>query len=162
MFVIELHVFSWARDHRDCRREPENMSQAHKALDPACKIGTVHGNGGSIMVWGVFSWHCLGSLMRVPTSLSAIRYVEFLGNHLRVFVLFCFPHATKERPDLNHIKHLWNVLEQGGKGHHTPPTNLNELWWRGHRGEKKDGEKEEETNKMEKVNEMAERENMSA
>ncbi|GFT57942.1 transposable element Tcb2 transposase [Trichonephila clavipes] len=31
-------------------------------------------------------------------------------------------------PELNHIKHLWDILEQGVKGHHTTPTNLTELW----------------------------------
>ncbi|GFW81438.1 uncharacterized protein TNCV_377861 [Trichonephila clavipes] len=28
--------------------------QAHEAMDPACQVGTVQGNGGSIMVKGVF------------------------------------------------------------------------------------------------------------
>ncbi|GFV26719.1 transposable element Tcb2 transposase [Trichonephila clavipes] len=31
-------------------------------------------------------------------------------------------------PDLNSIEHLWDALELGGKGHHTAPTNLTELW----------------------------------
>ncbi|GFW78459.1 HTH_Tnp_Tc3_2 domain-containing protein [Trichonephila clavipes] len=30
-------------------------SQFHEALDPACQVETVHGHGGSIIVWGVFS-----------------------------------------------------------------------------------------------------------
>ncbi|GFU26546.1 transposable element Tc1 transposase [Trichonephila clavipes] len=46
--------------------------QAHKPVDPVCQIGTVKGHGGSNMVQDVFSWHCLGSLVRVPTSLNAI------------------------------------------------------------------------------------------
>ncbi|GFX15531.1 integrase catalytic domain-containing protein [Trichonephila clavipes] len=50
--------------------------QAHEAIDPACQVGTVQGYGGSIVVWGVFSWQFLGSVVRVPTSLNAIRYVE--------------------------------------------------------------------------------------
>ncbi|GFS78614.1 transposable element Tcb2 transposase [Trichonephila clavipes] len=31
-------------------------------------------------------------------------------------------------PDLNPIKYLWKILEQGVKGHHTSSTNLTELW----------------------------------
>ncbi|GFX49850.1 transposable element Tc1 transposase [Trichonephila clavipes] len=31
-------------------------------------------------------------------------------------------------PELNPIKHLWDVLKQGVKGHHTLLTNLTELW----------------------------------
>ncbi|GFW04685.1 transposable element Tcb1 transposase [Trichonephila clavipes] len=46
------------------------------------------------MVWGIFSWHCLGSLMRIPTSLSAIRYVELLGDHIHPFVLFYYLHGN--------------------------------------------------------------------
>ncbi|GFX15892.1 transposable element Tcb2 transposase [Trichonephila clavipes] len=30
--------------------------------------------------------------------------------------------------DLNPIEHLWDVLEQGIKGHHATPTNLTGLW----------------------------------
>ncbi|GFU64923.1 transposable element Tcb2 transposase [Trichonephila clavipes] len=31
-------------------------------------------------------------------------------------------------PDLNPTEPLWDVLEQGLKGHHTAPTSLKELW----------------------------------
>ncbi|GFV80678.1 hypothetical protein TNCV_4618401 [Trichonephila clavipes] len=36
-------------------------------------------HGGSIMVWGVHSWNCLGSLERVPTSLNAVRWRQHLS-----------------------------------------------------------------------------------
>ncbi|GBN80547.1 Transposable element Tcb2 transposase [Araneus ventricosus] len=63
-------------------------------MDPACQVGTVQGRGGSIMVWGVFSWQFLGSLVLVPISLNAIRYVELLGGHLYPFMLYCHPHGN--------------------------------------------------------------------
>ncbi|GBN83292.1 Transposable element Tcb2 transposase [Araneus ventricosus] len=68
--------------------------QAHEAVDPAYKVGTVQGHGGSIMVWGVSSWQFLGSLVLVPTSLNAIRYVELLGDHLHPFMLYYHPHGN--------------------------------------------------------------------
>ncbi|GFW42478.1 uncharacterized protein TNCV_4256731 [Trichonephila clavipes] len=74
-------------------------------MDDASKVGTVQGHGGSVRVWGDFSWPYLGSLERVSTSLSAIR-----------------------NPDLNLIEPVWDALEQGVKEHHTAPTNLIELW----------------------------------
>ncbi|GFX54724.1 hypothetical protein TNCV_2822451 [Trichonephila clavipes] len=43
---------------------------------------------------GAFSWYCLGSLGRVPTTLNAIRYIELLGDHLNPFMLFCYPHDS--------------------------------------------------------------------
>ncbi|GFW66727.1 transposable element Tcb2 transposase [Trichonephila clavipes] len=44
---------------------------------------------------GVFLWHCLRSLARAPPSLNTIRYVEFLGDHLHPFMLFCYPHGNR-------------------------------------------------------------------
>ncbi|GFX22595.1 transposable element Tcb2 transposase [Trichonephila clavipes] len=88
-------------------------------------------------------------------SLNAIRYVELLGDHLHPFMLFFYPHGNgscmsnesrlatgwleehfsefsvinwpPRSPDLNPLVHLWYVLEQGGKGHHTAPRKLSEL-----------------------------------
>ncbi|GFV53023.1 transposable element Tc1 transposase [Trichonephila clavipes] len=173
---------TWAREHRDWSVEDWKRvawsdesrfrlfnadwrlrigHQAHEALDPACQVRTVQRNGGSIRVPGVFSWYCLGSLVRVPPSLNAIRYVELLGDRLHPFMLFRYPHGNgvlhqdnctshkswlatgclnehssdfsvinwpPRSPDLNPIKQLRDVLEQGMKGHHTAPTNLTELW----------------------------------
>ncbi|GBL86932.1 hypothetical protein AVEN_172035-1 [Araneus ventricosus] len=48
-------------------------------MDPACHVGTIQGHGGSIMIWGVFSWTFLESLVHVPTSLIAIRKTEIIG-----------------------------------------------------------------------------------
>ncbi|GFY34095.1 transposable element Tcb2 transposase [Trichonephila clavipes] len=81
-------------------------------MDPACQVGTVQRHGGSFMIWGIFSWYCLGSLVRVPTSLNAIGYVELLGDYLHSF-------CSVIRTD---------VLEQGMKGYHTAPMNHTELW----------------------------------
>lgn len=37
----------------------------HEAMDPSCQQGTVQAGGGSIMVWAVFTWHGLGSLVQL-------------------------------------------------------------------------------------------------
>ncbi|GFW80487.1 transposable element Tcb2 transposase [Trichonephila clavipes] len=103
----------------------------------------------------------MGSLVHVSNSLNAFPYIELLGDHLHLFMLFCYPHSNgvfqqdsytshKSRlatsclnehssdisvinwppvsPNLIPIVHLWDVLEQGMKSHHTAPTNLTELW----------------------------------
>ncbi|GFX71335.1 transposable element Tcb2 transposase [Trichonephila clavipes] len=121
-----------------------------------CQVETVQGRGGSIMVGGVFSLHCLGSLVYAPTSLNEIQYAEFLGDHLHPFMLCCYPHQqdncishqsrlatgwldehysdfsamnwAPRSPDMDPIEHLWDVFELGVKGHRTAPTNLTELW----------------------------------
>ncbi|GFX60675.1 transposable element Tcb2 transposase [Trichonephila clavipes] len=102
-------------------------------MDPACQIGTLQGQGGSILVGGIFPWHCLESLVRVPTSLNTIRYVEWPIDHLNPFMLFCNPHALMEfsyktiAPPTS-PGWLLDVLEQGVKCHHTAPKNITELW----------------------------------
>ncbi|GFU06827.1 transposable element Tc1 transposase [Trichonephila clavipes] len=40
---------------------------------------------------------------------------------------FPFRNWPLRSPDLNRIDHLWDVLEQGVKDHHTKPMNLTEL-----------------------------------
>ncbi|GFU65906.1 transposable element Tcb2 transposase [Trichonephila clavipes] len=63
-------------------------------MDPACQFGIVHWHGGSIMVWGNFSWRCLRLWVRVMTTLNAIRHVELLGDHLHPLMLFFYPHGN--------------------------------------------------------------------
>ncbi|GFT93128.1 transposable element Tcb2 transposase [Trichonephila clavipes] len=49
----------------------------------------------------------------------------WLDEHSSDFsVINCPPRS----PYLNPIEPLWDVLEQGVKGHHTPPTNFAEFW----------------------------------
>ncbi|GFU40952.1 HTH_Tnp_Tc3_2 domain-containing protein [Trichonephila clavipes] len=64
--------------------------QAHEVIGPACRLELHKEHSGSIMVWGVFSWHCLGPLVRVPASRHAIRYVELLRDHLYSNMLLCY------------------------------------------------------------------------
>ncbi|GFT30235.1 HTH_Tnp_Tc3_2 domain-containing protein [Trichonephila clavipes] len=106
MIAIGLHVWSvedwnrlaWRDEYRfrllNADRRLRIRRQAHEVMDPACQVKIVLEHCGSIMVWDVLSWHCLGSLLRVPTSLNAIRYAEFLGYHLHSFMLFCYPHGN--------------------------------------------------------------------
>ncbi|GFX81499.1 transposable element Tcb2 transposase [Trichonephila clavipes] len=49
----------------------------------------------------------------------------WLDEHSSDFSVINWPFRS---PDLNSIKHLWDVLEQDVKDHHTAPTNLTELW----------------------------------
>ncbi|GFU52192.1 transposable element Tc1 transposase [Trichonephila clavipes] len=80
--------------------------QAHEAIDPACQVGTLQGHGGLIMVWGVFSWHFLVSLVHIPTSFNAIWYLELLGDYLHPFMLFCYQHGNGVFQQDNCISHM--------------------------------------------------------
>ncbi|GBL93568.1 hypothetical protein AVEN_63702-1 [Araneus ventricosus] len=39
--------------------------QPHESMDPTCQQGTVQAGGGSVMVWGVYSWHDMGHPIRL-------------------------------------------------------------------------------------------------
>lgn len=65
----------------------------HEAMDPSCQQGTVQAGGGSIMVWGVFTWTGLGPLVKLNGSLTGNAYVELLGDHLHPFMDFMYPNT---------------------------------------------------------------------
>ncbi|GFW01713.1 uncharacterized protein TNCV_4086281 [Trichonephila clavipes] len=76
----------------------------------------------------VFLGHFLGSLVRVPSYLNAIWYVEFLGDHLHSLMLFCYPHATRgllvtDHVILNHGQVTWTKpeLAPSSTNYHTTP-----------------------------------------
>ncbi len=35
--------------------------KVHERMNPSCLVSTVQGGGGGVMVWGIFSWHTLGT-----------------------------------------------------------------------------------------------------
>ncbi|GFX97148.1 transposable element Tcb2 transposase [Trichonephila clavipes] len=93
-------------------------------------------------------------MVRIPTILNAIRYVEFLRDRLHPLMLFCYQqnkctshmsrsangwldeqtydfsviHWPPRCSDINPTKYLLDVSEQGVKDDHTAPTNLTEFW----------------------------------
>ena len=62
----------------------------HEAMDPACQQRIVQAGGASVMVWGVCSWHALGPLIRLETTVTGARYVSILSDHLHPFMC-CVP-----------------------------------------------------------------------
>ncbi|GBN43427.1 hypothetical protein AVEN_119217-1 [Araneus ventricosus] len=99
-------------------------------MNLACQVGTVQGHGGSIMVWGVFSWHFLSSARKwsIPARhlhLSQVPATAWLDERSSDFSVMNWPPRS---PDLNPIEHIWDVLEKGVKAHHTTPAIFTKLW----------------------------------
>ncbi|GFT21041.1 transposable element Tc1 transposase [Trichonephila clavipes] len=91
--------------------------QALEIMDPARQVGTVqgmvaqscypHGNG-------VFQKdNCTSHKSRLATG--------WLDEHSSDFSVINWPPRSQ---DLNPIEHLWDVLEQGMKCHHTAPNTM--------------------------------------
>ncbi|GFV67738.1 HTH_Tnp_Tc3_2 domain-containing protein [Trichonephila clavipes] len=116
---------------RNVERRLRIWRQTHEAMNTACQIGTVQEHGGSIMVCEVSSWHCLGSLVHVPTSLNAIRYIEFLSDHFHQFMLFCYPHGNEVFQQDNCTPHKYRLATDWLEDHSSdfpvingPPRSL--------------------------------------
>ncbi|GFX01087.1 transposable element Tcb2 transposase [Trichonephila clavipes] len=77
--------------------------QAQETMDPASRLELYKDN-------------CTSHKSRLATG--------WLYKHYSAFSAINWPRRS---PELNPIEHLWNVLGQGIKGHHTAPTNLTEL-----------------------------------
>ncbi|GFT13555.1 transposable element Tcb1 transposase [Trichonephila clavipes] len=67
------------------RRETSERSH------PATTAGTVQAGGGSIMVWGMFSWHSLGSLIIVEGTMDQYKYASVLADHVHPYMRIAFP-----------------------------------------------------------------------
>ncbi|GFU62082.1 uncharacterized protein TNCV_4893001 [Trichonephila clavipes] len=82
------------------------------AMDPACQVGTIQRHVGSIM-----QDNC--------TSPKSSRLAtDWLDEHSSdISVINWPPRSTVVNP----IKHPWNALEHGVKGHHTATPNLTKL-----------------------------------
>ncbi|GFU66833.1 transposable element Tcb1 transposase [Trichonephila clavipes] len=58
---------------------------------PATIAGTVQAKGGSIMVWGMFPWHSLGSVIIVEGTIDQYKYASVLADHVHLYIRIVFP-----------------------------------------------------------------------
>jgi hypothetical protein len=49
---------------------------------------------GGVMVWGVFSWHTLGPLIKVEQCLNATTYLNIIANQVHPFMAAVKPYAN--------------------------------------------------------------------
>ncbi len=63
----------------------------HQNMDPSCLVSRVQADGGSLMVWGIFSWHTLGPLVPIDHRLNATAYLSIVADHDHPFMTTVYP-----------------------------------------------------------------------
>ncbi len=125
-------------------------------MDSSWLVSTVQAGGGGIMVWGIFYWHTLGSLvpiehrlnawvllltMSIPLWLQCLHLLMYFQQdnascHKAQIISDWFLEHDNEftllkwspqSPDLNPIEYLWDVVEREIHIMDVQPTNLQQL-----------------------------------
>nr|KAF6324887.1 hypothetical protein mMyoMyo1_008338 [Myotis myotis] len=65
----------------------------HESMQPTCMSTTLQADGGSVMVWGMFSWHDLGPLLCVEQHLNSTTYLSIIAGQLHPIMLMAYPNG---------------------------------------------------------------------
>ncbi|MCI4382560.1 hypothetical protein PGIGA_G00016250 [Pangasianodon gigas] len=124
---------------------------------PGCTMGRRQAGSGSVMLWAMFCWETLSQGIHVDVTLTRTTYLNIIADpfmatvfpngsslfqqdnvpcHTAKIVQEWFEERDKEfkvliwppnSPDLNLIKHLWDVLDKQVRSMKAPPHNLQDL-----------------------------------
>nr|KAF6330375.1 hypothetical protein mMyoMyo1_012365 [Myotis myotis] len=65
----------------------------HESMHPTCMSTSLQAGGGSVMVWGMFSWHDLGPLIRVEQRLNSTTYLSIIADQVHPIMLMAYPNG---------------------------------------------------------------------
>ncbi len=67
----------------------------------------VQAGGGGVMVWGIFSWHILGSLVPIEHRLNNTAYLSIVADHVHPFMTTVYPSSdTTSSRIMHHVTKL--------------------------------------------------------
>lgn len=137
------------------KRQRTRCLKSERLLSRFTQATVKHG-GGSLLVWGCFSWNGVGNLVKIDGKMTGESYVKVLEENLKpslrkmnmkghIFQQDNDPkHTSKvakryfqskkikmiefppQSPDLNPIEHLWTILDE--KIPLNSRRNLNDFW----------------------------------
>ncbi|GFS83383.1 transposable element Tc1 transposase [Trichonephila clavipes] len=109
---------AWARKHSDW--SVEDWKRVAWSDESRFRLLNAHGR---LRIWSQGS--CIPVFQQEDCTSDKSRLATgWLDEHSSDFFVINWPSRS---PDLNPTEHLWVVLEQGMKRHHTAPTNFTEL-----------------------------------
>nr|KAF6349142.1 hypothetical protein mMyoMyo1_011698 [Myotis myotis] len=62
-------------------------------MHPTCMSTTLQAGWGSVMVWGMFSWHDLGPLIHVEQHLNSTTYLSIIADQVHPIMLMAYPNG---------------------------------------------------------------------
>ena len=65
--------------------------ETSESKHPATIAGRVQAGGGSILVWGMFSWYSLGALRIVEGTMDQHKYASILADHVHPYMRHVIP-----------------------------------------------------------------------
>jgi len=77
MFLTKGQVHVWHQPKELCNTE--------------CLVPTVQDSGGSVILWGTFSWHGLGAVIPLESKVNANCYLMILSDHRHLMLQHFFP-----------------------------------------------------------------------
>ncbi len=75
-------------------RQVHVWSTPRKQYRPECLTPVVRGFCGSVMLWGAFCWHGLGSLVPLEGRVTADQYKVVLSDHLYPVMKHFYPDGS--------------------------------------------------------------------
>ncbi len=75
---------AWSDESRFLLRHSE-FGNEHESMDPSCLVSTVQAGVGGVMVWGIFSWHTLGTLVSIEHRLNH-SLLSIVADHVHPFM----------------------------------------------------------------------------
>ncbi len=85
------------------------LQHSDESKDPSCLVSTVQaGGGGGVMVWGIFSWHTLGSLVPIEHRLNVTAYLSIVADHVHPFMTTVYPSSDATSSRIMH--HVTKII----------------------------------------------------